>query len=114
MSDQVIPMTDQLISAIQASLADGADDLARQRGADACRSLLAALESKPGQPLVAPVQQPTAVTPLAAAAQALSAAPPTTVLDALIAKLRAETEDVMEDEATAPIRISIPFVPLLK
>jgi hypothetical protein len=83
-------MTDKLIDTIRAALAPNADATARQRGADACRSLLAALEAKPGQPLVAAVPRPPAATPLASAAMALASAPPSTVLDAIIAKLQAK------------------------
>lgn len=106
-------MTDKLVDAIREALAEDAEDAAKQRGADACRSVLAALETKPGQPLVAPPPQlPVATTPLAAAAQVLGAAPPSTVLDALIAKLRAELPDDSEDAAEEPLRITIPFVPI--
>ena len=107
-------MTAQLVEAIEKALAEDADDGAKQRGADACRSVLAALETKPGEPLVAATAMAAPPTPLAAAAPLLGSAPPSTVLDALIAKLKAELPDDSDEPTESPIRITIPFVPLPK
>ena len=100
-----------LINTVEAALDPEADDAAKNAGANACRALLAALAVEPGKPL-APA--PTPSSPMAAAAQQLRNAPPTLVLDALIAKLRAHLpEDAPHTEPdTTESRLAIPFVPI--
>ncbi len=101
----------ELIYTVEAALVPEADDATKNAGANACRTLLAALEVEPGKPL-APAPMPSA--PMAAVVQQLNNAPPTLVLDALIAKLRAHLpEDTPQTEPhTTPLRLAIPFVPI--
>ena len=80
----------ELIETIQLAVADDATSEAKQAGANACRTLLAALEPSPTTALAAPT--PARTSPLAG----MDA---THVLDLAIAKLRA-----MANDAEAPSR----------
>ena len=65
---------ENLIEAIRNAVADHASDEARATGAQACRTILTALEAKPGDPLVMPSSQPSeANEPAAQFAQMLGA-----------------------------------------
>ncbi len=104
----------KLIETITSAIAPDADDASKHAGSDACRALLAALEVEPGKPL-APAPMPS--SPMVAAVQQLRSAPPTLVLDALIAKLRAHLPQLPEEAPqTVPdateSRLAIPFVPI--
>lgn len=79
-------MTEDLINSIRAAVADGASAEARAAGIAACRTLLNALDAKPGEPLGPTATTPT--SPIAAMAMALRGVPPDQLLDLLIAKLR--------------------------
>lgn len=72
-----------LIDTIQLAIADTATVEQKQAGAIACRTLLAALEAKPGAPLTAAPDAPTG--PM----QLLARLEPDQALDLVIAKLRA-------------------------
>jgi hypothetical protein len=75
-------MTENLIESIRAAVADGASPDARAAGANACRTLLTALEAPPALPPGPPS------LPIAAIASALRTIPPDQLADLLIAKLR--------------------------
>lgn len=94
-----------LMEAIRRAVADDADDLTRKAGADACRALLAALDTKPGDPLT----DPPPSSPLAAMAAAAEQAPPGVVLDTIIAKLKAMLPEADRD-APASAPLNIPFI----
>lgn len=65
--EDVAPSLAALIMSIRAAVARGASSEMRMAGATACRSILAVLEAKPGQPLAAPPHPATAPTsPIAA------------------------------------------------
>lgn len=96
----------ELISTIRAAVIDDASLEARAAGAAACRAILAALESEPGQPLATPSAGPTINATLPAFAQ-LDA---DQVLELVIAKLRSmQPENVTLPATTA--RFQVPLVP---
>lgn len=79
---------DELLDTIRTSMAADATAEAKVAGATACRTLLAALETKPGEPLVA-TPTPTAASPIANAISMLRGVPVDQLLDLAIARLRA-------------------------
>ena len=76
-----------LVEAIRTALAPEATPEARGAGAGACRTILAALEAKPGEPLGPAVPAPT--TPAAAIVTAIRGMPVEQLLDLAIARVRA-------------------------
>jgi hypothetical protein len=110
--------THELLTQIGAAMADDADDLTKQRGVNACRTVLTILGATVGEPMQpaipAPSAQPVHSSPLAAAAQAMSIMPTTAILDAVIAKLQAQ----LSPDASAgapepqPQMLRIPFIPV--
>lgn len=107
-------MTDKLIETIAAAVAPEATPMQRQAGAEACRTLLAVLEARPGEPM----RPPAAPAPAPMAAPAIAGMQ---FLELLVAKLQASAPDKRADEPTStdntpvPRRraaLSIPFVPL--
>ena len=98
-----------LIESIRVAIAEGASDEARAAGANACRMLLAVLDVKPGEPMVAavPVPQPPS-PPIAAIVSAIRGVPREQLVDLLIAKLR--TVVPAETAAPASVRLNIPRV----
>ncbi len=116
-------MTDERLTHIRAALAEGADDLARQRGANACHDILATLGAKPHElpdettaPTTPPppTAQPCAPSPLANAARMVATAPPSLILDAVIAKLKAHLpqEGASADGDSHGPTLRIPFIPV--
>ncbi len=105
-----------LIEAIRNAVATDAGDDVRKAGANACRTILIALEAKPGEPLAAAVElaSPSASAPpppLAAMVGALRGMPPDQLIDLAIARLRAA---LPADEAlpqVSPVRFQL--VPVL-
>ena len=95
---------DALIEAIRAASVAGASDEARAAGAQACRTILTALEAKPGQPLAAP-----AAADVAALVASVSGIPVDQLLDLAIARLRAM---VPADSAPPVARLTIPLAPI--
>jgi hypothetical protein len=94
-----------LIDAIRAAVAPGASAEARAAGAQACRTILAALEAKPGEPLAAPT--PAATTPVQAIVGALRTMPLDQLLDLTIAKLTAALPAGTEVPKVASLRVPI-------
>jgi len=103
--------SDALLEAVKRALEPEATTESRAAGAQACRTLLAALGAGEGEPLVA---APLPSTPVATAARQLAAAPPGAVLDAVIARLQALVPDDTPAAAPAPAPLRIPFVPIPK
>ena len=96
---------ENLIDAIRAATADNATPEARAAGAQACRTILTALEAKLGQPLAtAPAPSNTAQAIIAA----LRDTPPDQLIDLAIAKLRALVP--AQPETVQVVRI--PLVPI--
>ena len=99
---------EELLETIQKATKSDADASAKQAGANACRAILAALETEPGAPLAPP---PVPSSSLAAVAAQLQSAPPGLVLDALIAKLRTYLPPEEPGPSSArPDTLRIPFV----
>ena len=94
---------DDLIDAIRAAVATGASDEVRTAGASACRTILAALEATPGQPMAAP-DAPSVPAPLAAVVAALRGMPPEQLLDTAIARLKAALPDA---QMSPPVRFHL-------
>jgi len=99
-----------LIDAIVAAVAEGASEEARAAGAQACRTLLVALEAKQGEPLAPPVPVPAAPPDIAALIAGMKGVPVDQLLDLAIAKLRAALPAGTE---VAPVRAyKVPLIPL--
>ncbi len=89
----------ELVEAIRIALAPEVTPEARVAGATACRTILAALEAKPGEPLGAAVPAP--ITPATAIAAAIRGMPVDQLLDLAIARVRAA---LPADAAIAPVQ----------
>lgn len=101
---------DTLIDAIRLSIANDASVEARTAGVHACRTILAALEAKAGEPL-APT--PVAATPLQAIVGALRTMPLDQLLDLAITKLTAVLPPGTEVPPMHAVRIPLaPVAPL--
>jgi hypothetical protein len=108
----------ELVQTIRSALSDGADDLTKQRAINACDQLLVVLSAEPGQPLPVPPAPQAAAPAAPVVPPAIAPAPPvpafspaTQMLDALIAKLRAELpKEKQPTEAPSPRDLRIPFV----
>ncbi len=95
---------DALIEAIRAATVTGASDEIRSAGAQACRTILTALEAKPGQPLAVP-----GAADLAALVAGVRSVPVDQLLDLAIAKLRT----MVPADSTQPVaRLNIPLAPI--
>ena len=79
---------ESLMQSVRDSVAPDATEDARRAGAHACRTLLAALDTKPGQALVPAPVVPAASSGVQAIVSLLRSAPPDQLLDLAIAKLR--------------------------
>ncbi|CAN5198935.1 hypothetical protein BH11MYX1_BH11MYX1_56520 [soil metagenome] len=80
---------ENLIESIRSALAPDATDEVKLAGASACRTILAALDSVPGQPLAATQLAPPTTLPIASVVAALRGVPADQLFDLAIAKLRA-------------------------
>jgi hypothetical protein len=81
---------DNLIESIRVAVLAEASDEHKQKGALACRTILTALEAKPGEALAAPPPAaPVALPDLAPLIQAVRTMGPDQLLDVAIARLRA-------------------------
>jgi len=97
-----------LIEAIRAASAADATPQARANGAQACRTILAALEATQGQPLASAPAAPA--TPMHAIVGTLRNTPPEQLLDLVIAKLKAALPpgtDIPKVQS-----VSLPLVPI--
>lgn len=93
----------EMIDAIRAAVAEGATAEQKVNGAQACRTLLAALEAEAGRPI--PFFGAPAPSPLASLS-------PEQTLDLVIAKLRAvaESRETASKEEAPPPALRVPFV----
>jgi len=101
----------QLIKTIENALADEANEAARRDAANACRQLLAALESKPGERLATIVPLPGSVPPGVPQPPVQASVNPGLLLEGLIARLKGELPNEDEPEV-AERELRIPFVPI--
>ena len=108
---------EQLIDQIRAALVPDASDDTRAAGANACRTILAALDAKAGEPMQAPaapapVQSAALVamtSPAPYAAPSESPRPsPTATVRALVAALRGMPPDQLLDLAITRLRAAVP------
>lgn len=93
---------DTLIEDIRAATATDATDDARATGAIACRTLLAALEAKVGEPLASPT------TALSSVQDRVPTPPPAAAVQAIAAALRGMQPDQLLDLAIARLRAAVP------
>jgi hypothetical protein len=94
---------EQLLEAIRAATAPDATDETRAAGANACRTILTALEAKAGQPL-ASVQPTTAVQSIVGL---LGTMPPEQLLDLAIARLKAALPPGTDVAPVKPLKIQL-------
>jgi len=94
---------DKLIDTIRQAVTDGTPEQ-KTAGADACRTLLAALAAEPGRPL-APPQPPS---PL----DVLSKVDPGQALDLFIAKLRAAVPETAQPQPERRRGFKVRLVPV--
>lgn len=97
-----------LIEDIRLATATAATDEVRAAGATACRTILIALEAKPGESLAPPSAPTVPDSPIAAMVAGLRGVPVDQLLDLAISKLR--TLVPAEPTSTAAPRISIPLI----
>ena len=109
---------ENLIEAIRNAVVETASDETRATGAQACRTILTALETKLGDPLAMPASQPPpnagAGEPAAQIAQALGALrgiPAEQLLDLAIARLRAALPTGTEVPHAEPLKFHIVQLP---
>ena len=109
---------DTLIESIRAAMSADANDETRAAGAQACRTILATLEAKPGEPLTmgAPASSAGAdpSSPAAQIAQmvaALRGLPADQLLDLAIARMRAALPSGIEAPRVEPLRFHIVQLP---
>lgn len=96
-----------LIENIRLATASEATDEVRAAGAAACRTILIALEAKPGEALAPPSAPVVSDSPIAAVVAGLRGVPVDQLLDLAIAKLR--TLVPVDATPIAP-RMSIPLI----
>lgn len=99
---------ENLIESIRSALAPDASAETKLVATTACRAILAALESTPGQPMAsAVVAQPA--SPIATMVATLKGVPTDQLLDLAIMKLRAALPAGVEVPQTSPLRLQ--FIP---
>ena len=98
---------EQLLEAIRAATATDASDETKAAGANACRTLLTALEAKAGQPLASPAMPSN---PIEAAVSVIRGMPAEQLLDLAIARLKAALPPETNLEPVK--RLTVPLVPL--
>jgi hypothetical protein len=89
-----------LIESIRVALAPDATDEARHAGADACRTILAALEAKQGEPVAS-------LPDVSAIVKAVSAMGPDQLLEVAIARLRAALPNHAKPVQVPPLKFHI-------
>ena len=101
---------ENLLEAIKTALASDPSDAARIAGAQACRTILIALETPAGETLAASSAPVDASAPLHAALSALRGMPADQLLDLAIARLKAALPP--GTDAPAIRRLQVPIVEL--
>lgn len=97
---------DNLIDAIKAAVATDASEETHAAGAHACRTILAALDVKPGEPLAL-----ASPSPLTAIASLLRGMTPDQMLDLAIARLKAAVPAGTEAAPASPLNFHIIELP---
>ena len=101
---------ESLLEAIRVSVASDATDELRAAGAAACRTILTALEAKPGESLTTTPATSTP-TPIASAVAALRNVPPDQLLDLAIARLRAALPPEVSPPPVQPLKFHVVTLP---
>src|SRR5688500_9076649 len=96
---------EQLLEAIRAATAPNASDEAKAAGANACRTLLTALDAKQGQPLATPPMS----NAIEAAVSVFRGMPAEQLLDLAIARLKAAPPETNLEPVK---RLTVPLVSL--
>lgn len=99
---------DELLESIRRAVAVDASPQDRGAGAVACRTILAALEATPGQPLAA---APINASQIASVVGALRGVPPDQLLDLAIAKLRSALPADAQVPRVEPLKFHIISLP---
>ena len=102
---------ENVIESIRAAIASDATPEAKAAGATACRAILAALESTPGQPIALSTVAPMSGSQIASVVSALRGVPPDQLLDLAIQRLRAGLPVGVEVPTTPPLKFHIVPVP---
>jgi hypothetical protein len=109
------PPLDDLVASIRASVAPGVSAEARAIGATACRAILTALETQPGQPLAAaPPSAPAPASSLAGMLSQLAAMPREQLLGFLRDKFPAAPPSSRPTRPTAGPRFHLIQLPQLR
>jgi hypothetical protein len=106
---------DNLIEAIRSAIAPDATDEKRAVGAQACRTILVALDTPAGETLKMPTAPTVTAEPksqLEMVVTALRGLPPDQLLDLAIARLKAALPPGAEAPQTR--RLNVPLVPMPK
>ena len=104
-----------LLEAIRAAVAGDASDQTRAAGAQACRTILTALEAKPGEAM--PTNVPAGDSPMTQLAQMLGTlrgVPAEQLLDLAIARLRAALPASSDAPRVAPVKFHVVQLPKKK
>jgi len=99
---------DELLESIHAAVATDATDEVRALGAESCRTILMALDTKAGQPMSASVVD---TSPLMSAVSMLRGVPPDQLLDLAIAKLKSSLPAGVEPPKVEPLKFHIIQLP---
>lgn len=101
-----------LLESIRAAIAADASEQTRATGAQACRTILTALEAKPGEPMPAPSS--VSSTQIAQMLGALKGVPAEQLLDLAITRLRAALPTGTETPRVAPVKFHVVQLPRKK
>lgn len=103
---------ENLIDSIRSALASDASTETRAGGAAACRTILAALESAPGQPMAAAAVMTPDASKIADAVAMLRGVPADQLLDLAITRLRAALPAGVDVPAAQPLKFQlVPIAP---
>lgn len=104
-----------LLESIRAAIATDASDQTRAGGAQACRTILTALEAKPGEamPATAPAGD-SRTTQIAQMLGTLRGVPAEQLLDLAISRLRAALPAAADTPRVAPVKFHVVQLPKRK
>ena len=102
---------DALLESIRIAVATDASDEHRAAGAQACRTILLALDAKAGEPLAAPS---IPASPVALIATAMRSMPAEQLLDLAISRLRAALPADATAAPTNSLRFNLLPLPVVK
>jgi hypothetical protein len=98
---------ESLIESIRLATTNDATDDVRAAGANACRTILIALEAKAGEPLAPPIAPVVNASPIATIAAGLRGMPVDQLLDLAIARLRAALPPDAQAVNISPVRFQL-------